>query len=356
MNNSGDITKKLLFNMVLLTSIVVCLTVAFVFGKNLSKETVISSLQACEEIGDQYKLYYEDNSFYTKQFYTINDSPYLGKLVDSIDIDFDYYLYYSNEIYGQYKYNIIATLYAYEPGNENDPIWSEDYVLEDEDLVSFNAKDYRLQKTVNIKYQDYLNRYKEYARESKISSNAKLIVRFEVNNEGTYNNLSKESLSHKSYDYVSIPLTDTTFKISKTNNIKGCREINNKVKSNGDRVFSIIVMVLCILLSLVLLVIMYVGFKNDQKKESIFNRTLKKIITTYDNILVSVQKLPDTKGLNVVNVTSFDELVDAQSEVRLPINYTNDTKKKTAKFILIRNDMAWVYTLKEGDLEDEKKA
>jgi hypothetical protein len=169
MNNSGDITKKLLFNMVLLTSIVVCLTVAFVFGKNLSKETVISSLQACEEMGDQYKLYYEDNSFYTKQFYTINDSPYLGKLVDSIDIDFDYYLYYSNEIYGQYKYNIIATLYAYEPGNENDPIWSEDYVLEDEDLVSFNAKDYRLQKTVNIKYQDYLNRYKEYARESKIS-------------------------------------------------------------------------------------------------------------------------------------------------------------------------------------------
>ena len=75
-----------------------------------------------------------------------------------------------------------------------------------------------------------------------------------------------------------------------------------------------------------------------------------------DNILVSVKTLPETKGLNVVNVTSFDELVDAQSEVRLPINYKEDSKKKTTKFILIRNDMAWVYTLKEGDLEDEKKA
>lgn len=357
MNNSGDITKKLLFNMILLVCIVMCLAVAYRFGKNLSKETVISSLSYCEEMGDQFKLYYQENNFYTKQFYTINDSPYLGKLVDSIDIDYDYYLYYSSEIYGSYKYNIIATLYAYEPGNENDPIWSEDYTLVDEDMVSFNSKDYRIQKTVNIKYQDFLNRYKDYARESKVSSNAKLIVRFEVNNEGTYTSLSKDALSHKAYDYITIPLTDTMFKISKTNNIaRDCKEISNKVKSDNDRVFSIIVMALCILLSIVLMIILYLSFKNDRAKESLYVRTLKKIITTYDNILVSVQKLPDTKGLNIINVTSFDDLVDAQSEVRLPINFKEEKSKKTTKFILIRNDMAWVYTLKEGDLEDEKKA
>ena len=357
MNNSGDITKKLLFNMILIVCIVLSLTVAFKFSKNLSKETVISSLSYCEEMGDQFKLYYQDNNFYTKSFYTVNDSPYLGKLVDSIDIDYDYYLYYSNEIYGTYKYNVIATLYAYEPGNENDPIWSEDYTLVDEDLVSFDGKDYRIQNTVNIKYQDFLNRYKDYARESKISSNAKLIVRFEVNNEGTYNNLSRDALSHKAYDYITIPLTESMFKISKTNNIaKDCKEINNKVKSSSDNIFSIIVIALCGLLSLVLMIILYVSFRNEQTKTSLYQRTLKKIITTYDNILVSVQKLPDTKGLNIINVTSFDDLVDAQSEVRLPINYKEEKAKKTTKFILIRNDMAWVYTLKEGDLEDEKKA
>ena len=107
---------------------------------------------------------------------------------------------------------------------------------------------------------------------------------------------------------------------------------------------------------IILLAFMVLMYRNDLQKESLYARTLKKLITTYDNILVSVQKLPDTKGLNIVNVTAFDDLVDAQSEVRLPINYMEDTKKKLTKFILIRNDMAWVYSLKEGDLEDEKKA
>lgn len=355
MNNSGDITRKLLLNMTLISGIIVCICIAYIFGKNLHKETIVSSLSYNETISDQLKVYYQENDFYTKGYYTINDSPFLGSLIDNIDLDFDYYMYFSNEIYGSYKYNVIATLYVYEPGNENDPIWTKDYMLLDEDMVSYSAKDYRLQKTVNIKYQDYLNEYKAYSRLSKVSSNAKIIVRFEVNNEGTYNSLPK--ISTKSYEYISIPLTESTFKVSKTTNVsKDDHVIKNSVKSEGDRIFSIIVIVLCVLLATVLVIIFIVAYKNDQKRESLYARKLKKIITAYDNILVSVKTLPETKELNVVNVTSFDELVDAQSEVRLPINYKEDSKKKTTKFILIRNDMAWVYTLKEGDLEDEKKA
>ena len=355
MNNGVGVTRKILLNTTLIAGIIVCLCIAYLFGKNVQKETIVSSISYNESIGDQLKVYYQDNDFYTKSYYTINDSPFLGNLIDNIDIDFDYYIYYSNEIYGTYKYNIIATLYVYEPGNENDPIWTKDYVLSDDDIVSFSAKDYRLQKTINLKYQDYLDEYKAYSRLSKVSSNAKIIVRFEVNNEGTYNSLPK--ISAKSYEYISIPLTESTFKVSKTTNIsKDEHVVKNSVRSDGDHFFSIIVIALCILLAIVLFIILLVAYRNDKNSESLYARTLKKIITAYDNILVSVKTLPETKGLNVVNVTSFDELVDAQSEVRLPINYKEDSKKKTTKFILIRNDMAWVYTLKEGDLEDEKKA
>lgn len=95
-------------------------------------------------------------------------------------------------------------------------------------------------------------------------------------------------------------------------------------------------------------------YRRDLKSVSLYERTLKKILSTYDSIIVNVEKLPSLSDLSVVDVTSFEELVDAQGEVRLPINFKEDKKKRIAKFVLVRNNLAWVYTLKEVDLIEDK--
>ena len=70
---------------------------------------------------------------------------------------------------------------------------------------------------------------------------------------------------------------------------------------------------------------------------------MSKILTAYDGIIVNASTLPDLNKFNVIKVRSFDELLDAHSEVRLPINYYRQTNKSI--FILVNDTMLWMYTL-----------
>ncbi len=358
MSTSIDKSKRLPLYTLLLTGIILCIIVAVMTYKNMSVQEETKKLSYIPQIGANVLVYYQDNEFYNdKTYYTVKDGlPFLGSIVDKVSIGYDYGLHYSDNVTGTYTAKITKTLIAYAPGSTEALYSTEPEVIE-EASETYGLKDIMIQKYIDVNYQQYLNKYKAWAKTSKVSSDAKLIVKFEVINQGSCNSLKE--INTNDYYTVSIPLTDTTFKISETTNIKSNEEVvltNKNDKSNDEKFVCFVVIALCVVLGIVLLVFMIIVYRNDVMRESLYIRTLKKLITTYDNILVSVQKLPETKGLNVINVTSFDDLVDAQSEVRLPINYKEDSKKKVAKFILIRNDMAWVYTLKEGDLEDEKKA
>ena len=358
MSRKVNKTNRLPLYTLLATGIILCIIVATMTYKNMYVQEETKKLSYIPKAGANTLVYYQSNEFYNdKAYYTPADKlPFLGSIIDKVSIGFNYELHYSDAVSGSYTAKITKTLVAYAPGS-TEPLYSTEPEVEDETNESYGTKDIIVQKYIDVNYQQYLNKYKAWARTSKVSSDAKLIIKYEVINKGSYNSLKE--ISTNDYYTVTIPLSDTTFKISETTNVKSGEEItltNKNDKSNDEKFVCFVVIGLCATLAVVLLLIMIVIYRNDIKKESLYVRTLKKLITTYDNILVSVQKLPETKGLNIINVTSFDDLVDAQSEVRLPINYKEDTKKKTAKFILIRNDMAWVYTLKEGDLEDEKKA
>ena len=356
MSNSIDKKNRLPIYALLTAGIIVCVIVAAMAFKNISVKEETKAFSYIAKGDASALVYYKDNEFYNeKAFYTKDDSPFLGSIIDKISINFNYALHYSDDTSGTYITNISKTLLVTAPGS-TEQLYPNKAEIVDEVEEQYGAKDLTIQKQIDIDYQHYLNKYKSWAKMAKVSSDAKLIVKFEVVNKGSCNSLHEFRTSH--YYTVTIPLTETTFKMQESKNFTDEEVVlkNENDKSKDEKFVCFVIIGLCILLIVVLLMYMIVIYTNDLKKESLYSRTLKKLITTYDNILVSVQKLPDTKGLNIVNVTAFDDLVDAQSEVRLPINYKEDTKKKTTKFILIRNDMAWVYTLKEGDLEDEKKA
>ena len=66
---------------------------------------------------------------------------------------------------------------------------------------------------------------------------------------------------------------------------------------------------------------------------------------TYDEIIVNVSKIPNLEKLNVINVSKFEELLDAHGEIRLPINYCDS--KEGGVFTLINENIAYCYTLKK---------
>ena len=68
-------------------------------------------------------------------------------------------------------------------------------------------------------------------------------------------------------------------------------------------------------------------------------------MTTYDSIIVNVKDKPNIEDYNVIEVESFEELIDAHSELRMPINFYEEENKSI--FILLNENTAWTYTLEK---------
>lgn len=78
-----------------------------------------------------------------------------------------------------------------------------------------------------------------------------------------------------------------------------------------------------------------------------FIKNKKRILRTYDSIIVEVEDIPNIAGKNIIKVKTIEDLVDAQLELREPIYYKNDND--SCFFILLHYNEACIYILKMND-------
>ena len=85
-------------------------------------------------------------------------------------------------------------------------------------------------------------------------------------------------------------------------------------------------------------------FFEEVSPESLYDKTLRELIKTYDSILVDLEKLPEIDVKNIINVSSFEKMVDVQYELKKPIFYKMSIN--SCSFILLDTDIAYIYVLR----------
>lgn len=106
---------------------------------------------------------------------------------------------------------------------------------------------------------------------------------------------------------------------------------------------SIMLMALFVILTICLGIYM----KESPDEFTAYVKERKKILRTYDSVLVEVEDIPNIAGKNIIKVKTIDDLVDAQLELREPIYYKNDND--SAFFLLLHYNEACIYILKMND-------
>ena len=97
-------------------------------------------------------------------------------------------------------------------------------------------------------------------------------------------------------------------------------------------------------ISLLLFVSSISLFLRKDTDEGNYEFRLKKILRTYDAILVQSNNFPSFRGKNIIHVLGMNDLIDAQAEVRKPIYYMK--QQESTAFLLMNNDDALIYVLK----------
>ena len=84
--------------------------------------------------------------------------------------------------------------------------------------------------------------------------------------------------------------------------------------------------------------------RDSQTDESKYEGQVNRLIKTYNPILVNTNTFPNLSGKSVMPVAQFDDLVNAQAEVRKPIYYVKG--KDSTAFYLLNDEMFLIYYVK----------
>ena len=94
----------------------------------------------------------------------------------------------------------------------------------------------------------------------------------------------------------------------------------------------------------ILAVCLGIYIREEPDEYSVFQKNKRRILKTYNSIIVEVEDIPNIAGKNIIKVKSIEDLVDAQLELREPIYYKNDND--SCFFMLLHYNEACVYILR----------
>ncbi len=345
-NSTKYLLRYLLFTM--LTCIFI--TLGAYFYKLTKAETIIHKVEYSETSNIDYKVYLKENKFFDDKYLTkesiVSDRKLLvAELIDKVAINYSYLINFSDKVSGKYSYYVKAIVESNESaGSKN--YWSKEYILTEKKTKEINNADsIVVLEDVSVNYDKYNKILSDWRSVANISMDGKLKVILVF--ESTIGNptLEKKYQINNSDIKLEFPLskaaTEITINENANSSIKTIEEA--EVSSDSKYMKYRIGVVFSILLAVINIIMIFIT-RTNQKNDNKYYVELKRILSTYDGIIVNVSSLPDLEKFNVIKVRSFDELLDAHSEVRLPINYYSQKHKAT--FILVNDTMLWMYTLR----------
>lgn len=299
-----------------------------------------------------YKVYLLENDYFDEPYLGMNRT-YISSLINYIDINFNYNLNFSNFVSGKYTYYIKGIIAADKVKDDDSSYWSKSYILKEPVTISYdNQNSFNIDTNVKVDYQKYNSLLNEFRKDYGISFDGTFKVQLVIESESNATNI-KESIPVDSLIEVRVPLTQQVIDLSidlSNNDNEG--EVSETIVNNTSSNYVFLglgILFMSVTLCLLWLIFRYIIFIYLSKSE--YSKTLKKILSTYDSVIVNVSNLPNLNDLKVIEVNTFSELIDAHSEVRMPINYYEEVADCKSVFVLVSTNMAWVYTLINHEYE-----
>ena len=305
-----------------------------------TKKTISLKYQENNDI--DYKVFLKDNDFF-EQNYIEKGKTYITSLIDYIQINYNYNIDFSDEVDAEYKYKVMAKIES----NKSDTTgnyWTKEIDITKELTEKVSDKpNYSINQQVNIDYNQYNELLNEFKKSVGLTNSTGLLSVYLIIDSNVSTKEIKTPI--KSNLVLKLPLSELAIEASidsdVSNNIK---VIKKSVKEDG-LFYNILVALglFCIVLA-IFLVFVLIRSKRLYKKNYKYDLELDKILSTYDSIIVNIKDLPNIDDYDVIKVESFEELIDAHSEIRKPINYYRT--RDYSIFLLMNDNIVWEYILR----------
>ena len=317
------------------------------FGFNDRK---IVNLGYKEDNSVKYNVYLKKNDFFEEP-YLGEGKTYIASLIDYIDVSFHHDITYDKNFNGDSTYKLVAVVSANKP-DANGYYWQREYNLSEEKEVKIHDKNrIVIDDNVKVNYSLYNDILAKFKKEYSLTTDGELKIVMRINSKAKFYEI-KEPVDSKSEINISIPLLEQALDVSINKDVSNDRATISFVEANNSPIYLImkIIGTIFIIFSIAGFVVVTKAAK-DFKMNNLYLLKLNKILKNYDGIIANAKSLPDIKGFKVVEISTFEELLDVYNEVRMPINCYQERNRTT--FIIINDTTAWIYILRKSSLFEE---
>ena len=299
------------------------------------------------------KVNYEDSSdvvykvnYFDKEYTnSLGSNKYVSEMVDYIDFSYNYNNILSEYVSGYYRYNVESYLVAYEDDISNS-LWERKYQLvEDKTIVldKNNINNIKIDDNFKIDFKKYRDEINRFIDEYDIDVSGYLHIRINILQFLNFDSLDNEYTDNKVIT-INIPITDDTFKI-RVNNISNMNSYYEFSSKKAMNIVFLIIGAFCLSLSAASLIMVIKQFGIIYKRQSEYNRELKRILAKYDDCIVRVNRFYTYKKYNMIYVDSFSELMDVYDKKNKMISFKEVKRGSEALFVIIDEDDAWIYRM-----------
>lgn len=301
-----------------------------------------------EDNSIDYKVYLKENNFFDQPFLG-KDKTYITSLIDHLVVDYKYKVLFNTPVDGELKYHIVATVSAEKTNNQVGTYWEKSFNLTDiRTKYLFGEEDCEISESINIDYQKYNELLLSFVDTYNLSSDGFLKIALVI--DGNPQVSDEDKIPVDSEISVKIPLSKVAVEgVINTDQNNKQKEITRKVRLNDLKHIIFKILFLIDVFALLYVIFKHFVWLAKNKKLDSYNGNVIKITNDYGSIMVKVKELKLSK-FNLVEVSSFDDLLVVYNDVRTPINYVQE--KNRTRFVIIFEHMAWEYVIEKEDYDE----
>lgn len=340
--------KNKLMLSIILCLIVIVTGVIFIFASFSPSSTFSDYLYSYKlNKNADYTIGINRNNFYSSETLEPNKT-YISDMVKQVKVNFksDYKINTNSNFYYNYKItNTVYVKYANTSNSNDNILWSRENILKESSLqTSTNQTAFDIDDSVNINYQEYRVLAQNFKSTYNIPVEAymelRLVLYYDVEIEKT-----GEAKQQQSIICLKIPLLQDVFTVEEKYQKHESETFikNGSVKSSVNMPKIIIGIVLIIGTLMVLLYYIRNEMKHNVKNE--YKVALNRILKSYGDIVAEVVSPIETDYMKIVEVKNFEQLLDIEEEIRMPILFYETIPGEEGEFVILYDNMAYRYII-----------
>lgn len=290
-----------------------------------------------------HKVNIIDNNYIDENSLNLNKN-YITNLVSTIDLNFDYIYEATKKGNYNYDYDIKATIYGEYQGsveNQNNKFWTKEYkLLEKIDKYLNETNTISVSEKITLDFQKYNNEVLNFKKDLNVPINAYLEVIMNINVVG---DVDGNKIKDKKTQKFIIPLNQVVFSITNETKANDHKEITSTEDNRPINMIKFDIGVVMVVYSITLLAL---TFKMIFKTKTKFDSELERILKSYGDIIIELASAISIEGKEIVLVKSFNEMLDLEEELRIPINFIQ-TERNEGKFFIVSNEICYMWILEE---------